>query len=450
MARRHSSHWSMALLASADIPFSVLLGLLGVLRNGENEDAEDGPENGARWGMCILRVLACVFALVGGVTAFCATLGATRAGFWRVYIHERVIRARAVAILGALAFYFLSDWLSRLGFPNTTPTSPTTTSTLNLDWLEAAPTSFFFLGAASAGYAKLYSYFLSQTGWYIKREAALDIFLPKPSKAPSAIPGRLRALGCANAVLNGLVGMATVHLTVWGNTYMLDPETLCLLQAASMLLFTVPSFLEIYTLKRWRPQNFWLGQSIVLPLRAVVTSFTVGALAWSVLNDSWARECAGGVLVVSESEECMRGLWVRIAPLIVWVVTLAHAALTISTLNAYTAFTQQRASFVASLRDLNRETCRLARSEGYSCRRCACGTSVEDGGELSMDRLDEDGDFVLVVDAGQGAREVLVRGRNLEAEVAALDRELLFTVEEGCEEEEDVDEPLLSGPVPAG
>lgn len=48
---------------------------------------------------------------------------------------------------------------------------------------------------------------------------------------------------------------------------------------------------------------------------------------------------------------------------------------------------------------------------------------------------------MLVVDAGQGAREVLVRGRDLEAEVAALEQgDASF---DECEE----DGPLLSGPM---
>ena len=100
---------------------------------------------------------------------------------------------------------------------------------------------------------------------------------------------------------------------------------------------------------------------------------------------------------------------------------------------------------------MNREFCRLARSEGFSCGRCRCASGLEDGDDVTMRALDEDGEFVVVVDAGQGAREVLVRGRNLEAEVAALEceergREVLFAAEEGgdCEDE---DGPLLSGPV---
>lgn len=59
---------------------------------------------------------------------------------------------------------------------------------------------------------------------------------------------------------------------------------------------------------------------------------------------------------------------------------------------------------------------------------------------------------MLVVDAGQGAREVLVRGRNLEAEIAALEceeeREVVFSAED--EEGEEEDERLLSGSVSMG
>ena len=67
MARAHLSNWALSLLAGADIPFSILLGLLGALRNGN-----DAEGDGEQLGMCVLKVLACVFAGVGGITAFCA------------------------------------------------------------------------------------------------------------------------------------------------------------------------------------------------------------------------------------------------------------------------------------------------------------------------------------------------------------------------------------------
>ena len=128
----------------------------------------------------------------------------------------------------------------------------------------------------------------------------------------------------------------------------------------------------------------------------------------------------------------------------------------ISALNAYPSYVHHKQQFVSSLRDLNREFCRLARAEGISCRRCRCSRShTAEEGDVNMEALDE-GEFVLVVDAGQGAREVLVRERNLEAEVAALDfecdggegmeREVVFSADEDGDEEEE-GRPLLSGPV---
>ena len=55
--------------------------------------------------------------------------------------------------------------------------------------------------------------------------------------------------------------------------------------------------------------------------------FTLAALAWGVMRDDWARECASGVLVVAESEECMNGLRVRLGTLAFWFISVAHAAM---------------------------------------------------------------------------------------------------------------------------
>ncbi|VDB95641.1 unnamed protein product [Peniophora sp. CBMAI 1063] len=452
-SRPRSTNWSLALLAGADIPFSILLGLCGALRNTEDSDGTiEGQGESEGLGLCLLRILACVFALVGGVAAFCATLGAMRAGFWRVYIHDRIARARAVALLAALAFYFLLDRLTLRPSITTTPPSISTSDLFN--W--SAPTSFLALAVASAVYARLYAYFLAQTAWYIKREFALGVSLYRPEDEKGEEEGarRVKVLLAGDVALNLGVACATMFLGLQGEGYgMLNSTTLCLLKSAGTLLFAVQLPLQLY-LRLIKLSNnyhsFLIAYSVLTPLRAVVSSFAVGVMAWSVLDDNWVRGCAGGVLVVGEGEECRRGLWVRLAPLGVWVVVLAHAAFTISALNAYKTFTSHRTQFGASLRELNREFCRLARAEGFACRRCRCSHSAELG-DVEMD-LDVEGEFVLVVDAGQGAREVLVRERNLEAEVAELEcverrgeREVLFSADEGERDEED--EPLLSGPV---
>lgn len=221
----------------------------------------------------------------------------------------------------------------------TTPIPTPSISTSNLfNW--STTTCFLVLACASGVYARLYTYFLSQTGWYLKREAALAMFLPESwpveDKAEEEESrARVKVMMFGDALVNMSVANATLLLIIGqfdrdGSAYwMLRPATLCLLQSTGILLFAVQLPLQLW-LRRVKCvgnyHNFLIAYSVLVPMRAVVASFSVGLMAWSVMDDIWARNCVGGVLVVEESDECRRGLWIRLAPLGVWVIVLAHAA----------------------------------------------------------------------------------------------------------------------------